>query len=39
MDGSVDFSVLEEMDPSLEGGFRLAFDKEVACELRYFQIN
>jgi hypothetical protein len=37
--GNFDFSAIEELDPSLSEGHRLAYDKEVPFELRLEDTN
>ena len=37
--GSFDFSAIEELDPSLAEGHRLAYDREVPFELRLEDTN
>ncbi len=37
--GNFDFSQIEELDPSLSEGHRLAYDREVPFELRLEDIN
>lgn len=37
--GSFDFSAIEELDPSLSEGHRLAYDREVPFELRLEDTN
>jgi hypothetical protein len=32
--GQFDLAALDEMDPSLEGGFKVQFDRELPIELR-----
>lgn len=32
--GQFDLAALDEMDPSLEGGFKIQFDREIPLELR-----
>ncbi len=32
--GQFDLAALDEMDPSLEGGFKIQFDREIHIELR-----
>ena len=34
-----DFSAIEEMDPSLSGGHRVIYDREVPFELRVQQVS
>ena len=34
-----DLAALEEIDPSLEGGFKIQFDREIPIETRYLDKN